>query len=134
MPDQKTLKGTLRISRFEGPDGPGVGIELKDTMSGTVVARAQMSFEDYAIAATSGQGLCTFTPPSKVVGKVRETKQEWVPAPEGKTDPAKLAKFEVDGWKARTGDYGNHHRWGQRHNTQGFNVTFTRYVDPTDPQ
>lgn len=48
--------------------------------------------------------------------------------PDGRPNAkSSLAQFEVDGWKARSGDFGNHHCY--RYAAQTYTVMFSRYME-----
>lgn len=43
------LKGKISISRWSGPDGPGIGIRIQDELSGIEFVDADMTIEEYGL-------------------------------------------------------------------------------------
>ena len=81
---------------------------------------------------------CDFELKAANVGLIREVKEEIVPVPSYTLnfDQQKeaIASFEVDGWKARSGDIGNHHMASKLDGDKwAYKVVFVRFVNaPTD--
>jgi hypothetical protein len=96
--------------------------------------------ENFAYAITqSGHIPCNLTLRNiENVGKRREIKEERVPfrptekygsRAERNAKLAALKPFEIDGWKGDIGKLGN---WHYGDSTNGYNVTFTRFVEDNE--
>lgn len=133
---------------FSRPSGNGcdyIQMEFEDAVSGTILAQVRIKYAAFATAITglSGVDCETRVLGMKYFGKKRETKTVFVPDIggnwwENRSENSKkaVAPFEIDGWMARTGDYGNQHRYTKKKiegpieaAESGFNVIFFRYVD-----
>ncbi len=132
-----TLKGTIHIGRWSGGDeGRPVHIELTDEDSGCRAVTIEMSLAEFGDALT-GRGMvpCRFEfNDSGMIGTLAQNKEEHVPVPawsdrkDGWQKRA-LAPFEVDGWRARSGDIDNSHRSTKNKDGQpAQNVVFFRNV------
>lgn len=130
------LKGTFSISGFSGSSS-GVRIEIADDISRCRILVAELTHE------ALGQALCgSSMQPCEIelynkapFGMKAENKTEFVPVKQFSPNPAQskaaLKPFEVDGWKARSGDLGNHHHFVRlKDGTEGFMVVFFRHVKP----
>ena len=140
------LPGSISIMRISG--GPltlPVRIMIKDEVSGVNFCEVNLTLESFANALTSlSQTPCELDLRFDFVGQKAENKEEFVPAvavPESELigvpwrdrEAIKaryaLEPFEVDGWIARDGDYGNHHRGNVE---KGYRVVFFRHVPSTE--
>lgn len=143
-PDSKIIDGQLTVKRNYGhEDAPGsVEIRIFDKEAGLEFLSLTISSEDF-LNASLGQMAsdCTFiTRGLHLVGGKRETKEEFVPFDgrdsNGPEAAAAVAPFEVDGWKARSGDFGNHHRYvnldREDDGVKGYMVVFTRTLPPEE--
>lgn len=125
----------LNINRIYGGDGERpMRIEIIDDISGTIILRADFSFENFMRALTGqaaieGAGKVFLCGP---VGCTTETKREALPRPKGNRGDGEEAKrllnpFEVDGWVGTPDDLYNHHCWADDGKVS---VMFRRYVRP----
>lgn len=97
-------------------------ITVTDERSGYQVCEVELSLESFAKALANQEvkGEATWRGVDHI-GWEAQNKTE-----DGVTED-NLYKFEVDGWKARMGDLGNHHR---RYGGGGHSVVFFRHVHP----
>jgi len=138
-------QGGLSIARFTDSRGPsGVIIELDDEVSGTRVLSARISLADFAEALTGKSNVpLVFDLWPQFVGWTREIKEEivFVAQPDYSAGRVAihaaqrkaLARFEVDGWRARGMDIGNQHRRAHdldRDGLSAYRVVFIRFVEP----
>ena len=133
----KKLDGKLSISRRTGGDSSSINIEFIDDLSGTLMAKADISMENFAKAVT-GQGYLpceVMFNDSGIVGKTREHKYELIPRYDsGSCDISTMVEwykhrilptYEIDGWKCRESDLTNHHNYDGKK----VKVLFERYVE-----
>ena len=130
------VKGILQISRASGgqADKQPMHITITDEISGCRVCEMFLALDEFTKGLTSSQGIGTLEIfPHAPWGMKPEHKTVFIPytgPTYGKGSEAKIAEalapFEINGWKARKGDMGNHHRGGP----EGYNVVFFRHVDP----
>lgn len=120
----KKVKGKLTVSYPSG--GDTVRITIDDESSSVELMMVEIDYEQWARAQASHYGRPCEVRIGRVdlVGKVHQVKEEFV------ADNEDVSKFEVDGWKARGGDFGNYHRRTEKGKKIGFNCVFFRYVDP----
>lgn len=129
----KKHKGNISISRWSSNREPysGISITIEDESSGTTVLDLDMTPEAFGNAVTGlSSQPCEFDFHGENIGKIREQKTEYVRWYDpGKTNSKQdaLAPFEIDGWKGRESDLGNHHRRDPI--SQKYSVNFTRFVD-----
>lgn len=140
-PPEKT-PAYLSVSYPQNGNGKRTAsLTIEDAISGTIIVELEIDITQWALALTSLMSRpchIDFRPQS--FGKIRECKTEIVPIPEGnegfgaedRKARAEIAvkPFEVDGWRAHSGDFGNHHRsagYGK-----GYRVGFTRFVPATE--
>jgi len=124
--------GKIRIGRphtggADEPERP-IRIEITDSISGVRFCTAHLSPAEFAGILTGTNEECALELYLSKVGMREESKEVFVPVVLSKdigVTQASLAPFEVDGWKARRGDFGNHHRGSYK---EGFRVVFCRHV------
>jgi hypothetical protein len=136
-------KGRISIGMWSSnvPPYSGVRIEVIDDKSRAHFLRLQMTPEQFANALFGrAEQECEFDLAGIAnVGKLLETKEQIVEISydvyssrdEALVDEA-LAKYEVDGWVARTQDATNHHRLVSHNiasDTVKVKVSFHRYVE-----
>ena len=129
------MDGKISISKVTGPNVRYVEIELTDTKSGIEFMHVHITLEAFAEAITgSGSQSCTFELSGMCnVGKRREVKHEFVSydnvskSQDYEAKAQALAPFEVDGWRGRTSDLGNMHKWNR--DKSAYDVLFIRFVD-----
>jgi len=132
----RQLDGAISIYMYFG-DENRVQIEFVDEKSGTHFLKADMDSRDFTrmIVGNCAEMPCKFSLSTENVGKRYEHKTELVTVPSNWRDTKLLARqalelFEVDGWIARGGDIGNHHRIKK---TDGgyttYEVAFYRFVE-----
>lgn len=126
----------LSVSYPQGSGQRTASLTIEDAISGATIVDLEIDISQWALALTSLQARpCRIDFRPKNFGLLSEHKEEFVPVPEGASyncrehEDEALAPFEVDGWSARRGDYGNHHRGSLG---TGFSVTFSRFVKPTE--
>jgi hypothetical protein len=133
---ERHMDGRLTISKVHSNQEPyeWMRIQVQDATSDTTFLTVEVSLLEFMKTLTgSSERACTFELRAQQVGKVYEHKVEFVPHQGGGVDykaraAVALEPFEVEGWKGRVSDYGNHHRYETRNGITGFNVLFTRYV------
>ena len=113
--------GKMTISCPMGGNGPDViSISLTDESSGCQVVDIRVDPAVFTMAITgcgSQPVTCRWTGGVNHIGKISEHKTEkvWVPDASRKDREQEvaeaLAPYEVDGWKGRTSDATNPHRW-----------------------
>lgn len=138
-------KGQVTISRVSSAMGDDyICLRIQDGKSGITFVNVNMSVENFGYAITGLGSIECNLEFNKLdcVGMKRESKEISVPVIEVSTSDksikaslleemvtvASLAPFEVDGWKARKGDFGNHHRFN-RHSGESYRVVFERHVN-----
>lgn len=128
-------KGRLRIFQSSGArygEVNPVTIRVEDEASGTLFFEAEIEAADVARVLIGNQEAEIKFVLERVdlIGSTRETKTECVPIvldSKGREDKAASIKpFEVDGWSARSGDFGNHHRGGSHKGE--YSVVFFRHL------
>lgn len=137
------LPASLTISRPQGgPDDGMVKIAIYDSVSNCQVCELTIEPAAFCDMLTgSARQPCEATWRPQGIGKKTELKSVHVPRIERRgtesreeTGRRAIAPFEVDGWTARYGDYGNMHRFshkGSGGTGEGYSVTFTRLVELT---
>lgn len=142
--------GLVVAFRVGRPQGTGlqkeeeIRMDFYDEVSGVSFMSVEMSHETFSQALGSLQVTCKATLRAlDRVGTQYQNKVEFVPIPEKYKEEIMLSKaatqeclepFEVDGWKARRGDFGNHHRYakqrpeGSDDDVRGYHVNFGRHV------
>jgi hypothetical protein len=130
----KTLDARVTITRNSRDE---IWIYIQDYRASANIVEVKMTTEAFALAVTglgSVEATAEFND-SGNVGMVAQNKTEMVPIPSsGKTrggewEAKALAPFEVNGWRARSGDISNHHRWSRDKNGQEWqSVVFFRHV------
>lgn len=133
----KTLAATVQMCRSQGSrNAIPMHITITDKISGCRVCEVWMALDEFTKALTSSQGAAQMEWFSDApIGMKAENKEEFVPFTNdntyGEGSEERIAKalapFEVDGWTARHGDMGNHHRGSD---ATGYRVVFFRHVDP----
>lgn len=117
-------------------------IEIEDEVSGIRFATLHLDSEAVANLVTGHGAKCELELRLRDVGCKYEVKEIFVPSlpvlsvdsgqdwAERRKDvaAASVLPFEVDGWKARSGDFGNYHRGSE---DKGFLVVFSRHVPST---
>mgnify|MGYP000175574113 FL=1 len=137
----KFLPTKISITRPSGGGADYVQLEIEDATSGSILFQTRVPLAEFteAITGLSSRPCETMALGVKYFGMKLETKVQVVPKIEddglwknrGQTEKKAVAPFEVDGWKARQGDYGNHHRSIKTAGTDAaYNVNFYRYVNP----
>jgi len=133
--------GKIRIGQphtggADEPERP-IRIEITDSTSGVRFCTVHLSPAEFAGILTGTNEECALELYLSTVGMQLESKDVFVPVVLSETiddfsadtrkliAEASLAPFEVDGWKARPGDFGNHHRGSYE---KGFRVVFHRHV------
>ena len=126
------MKAGLTISRIHGSEDYAVEIRIRDEHSRIEFIEMQLTLEQFATALFG-------TPVSEVdvelrglekLGLTAENKTEIVkcdPWDEAARNEA-LKAYEVDGWKARSGDINNSHNFRTAKGTTGVVVVFFRHV------
>jgi hypothetical protein len=132
------IKGSMVISRTNGPKEESIRVEFVDKMSGVRFAEAKLSPEAFVLAVMGAYTDCNIEVVGlDKVGKRLETKTVVVPFAKtmwGKNAMEEIRnlvkKHEVDGWKVREYDL---NEWNSHHviNTdpRGYSVSMYRYVD-----
>ena len=118
------LKGKITISRpARGDDVEEVFISVVDSDASCEFLTIHLSLEDFARVLTGlGRVECVLeTTPERLanVGTTHETKTEFVPGKYSDNANQAVAPFEVDGWMAVSGYFGNGHRSGERDGVHG---------------
>lgn len=128
------MRGRVTIARYsDNKSDGGIRIELTDNQSRVRFATALLTFEQFSKAVT-GMGEIEVELEVRrldLVGKTAENKTEIIKMTYPYGDEKKkvalrkaVAKFEVDGWVARTGDTENHNNA----KADGIHVVFFRHV------
>lgn len=132
---EKMFKGTARLVPWSGGGVRGFRLLLEDETSGTEPVVIEITDEQFGKMFSTGSA-CEFAIRPGAVGKKREVMTKFVPRPDAASELDKdeertiaLGPLQVDGWKARKSDYGNHHRSRTVDGVAGYNVAFTRFVD-----
>lgn len=129
-------KGEMRVYLPTGAirdEDDRVVIRIEDDTSGVIFFEAELTPAAWARCTVGNTAAdIEFTlENTDLIGTKSENKTEFVPIIFGKdgkeNKEVSLATFEVDGWKARSGDFGNHHRGSHRN---GYSVVFFRHVRP----
>jgi hypothetical protein len=137
----KLFNGTIVITMPNGADAGYINVSLIDDTSRTQFCEVKIKHADFAQALVGNRYThMQFEWRPEQVGKILEVKEEYVTVPDefppryneawrGAVEEL-LKPYEVDGWKARDGDFGNHYRRSKGANdTWGYGVTFARYVN-----
>ena len=123
-----TLRLRIRSYRSNCPDATGFQIELEDRDAGLHLFCADITAEDVANLLVGNRAIefeADFRGADKI-GTILENKTELVECDfsVGGRQSEILEPYEVDGWKARSGDLGNYHR----RQPTGYCVVFFRNV------
>lgn len=126
-------------------DGDYISIHIVDETSLAAYVNVQVPLEVFAkaLVGLAGQRVSCMWKNMDLLGMKREWKEEVIIVPlsyEDRTDDEcreLLKPYEIDGWKGKTRDLGNHHNWiGETFEENGVRmarvkVNFTRYVEDT---
>ena len=131
-----SVQARMRISRVHcNQGGDFVSLELEDTVSGVHFASAEMAMDDFAQAMFGmSRPLDVKLRGINLIGATPENKTVFVPdvrATYSRDDAAAkaaIAPFEVDGWRGRLSDFGNHHKSTTVGGQKGYMVIFSRFV------
>lgn len=137
MSKELKLPGNIRLSQLSDHS---FRIEIEDEVSGIRFATLHLDSEAVANLVTGRGARCELELQLRNVGCKHEVKEVLVPSlpilssgqgwekrREG-IAAASVLPFEVDGWKARSGDFGNHHCGSE---DKGYLVVFFRHVPST---
>ena len=129
----KELPGRISFARVSSSmEDNYMEVTLEDESSSTLVVKAKMSMEDFALMVT-GQGHlhCTFRLWGQLAGMALESKEEVVSYSGAYRDKEAgreaLRPFVLYRWKGRLSDVFNHHR---SKGSDKQRVLFQRYVEP----
>lgn len=139
MSKELKLPGNIRLAQLSDHS---FRIDIEDEVSGVRFATLLLDSEAVANLVTGHGAKCELELRLRNVGCKHEVKEVFVPSlpvlsVDNGQDWAKRRKavaaasvlpFEVDGWKARSGDFGNHHRGSE---DKGYLVVFFRHVPST---
>lgn len=135
------VKGEVRLGIVltNADDGDYWTIEIKDDTSSVRFAKLKIKAADVPKLFAQRHTPCEIELSNlDMIGTTRETKSEFVPGEltEYRRNERRIQEleavmpYEIDGWKARQGDFGNGHRSAKRDGVNGYNVTFIRFVRP----
>lgn len=128
------MKGSISIGR--PTPGDYIEITVEDDMSGVEFLRARVGLIDFAKMMTGlGNVDCEFDLYAKYVGMKSEMKVIDIPVQNYSIAKHEkeviLTPYQVEGWKARESDLGNHHNMKRTKDGYLCSVMFSRFV-PAD--